>query len=132
MAINIEQLLVNKGIIQEDTGEKQISIEIARLKEKLGDGEIKIKSLEINKIQEIANQTKNEFSMAARVVYNAVTEPNLKDKELQKAFGCKTNPFAIVQEIFTPLEIKAIADKVAEISGLKDIDEGKIITEIKK
>lgn len=132
MAINIEQLLANKGIIQEDTGEKHISVEIARLKEKLGDGEIKLKSLEVNKIQEIANQTKNEFSMATRVIYNAVLEPNLKDKELQKAFSCKTNPFAIVEQIFTPLEIKAIADKVAEISGLKELNEGEIIAEIKK
>lgn len=132
MAITIENLLINREIIEEDTGEKYVSIEIARLKEKLGDGEVKLKSLEINKLNEIMRQTNNEYNMAVRVVYNSVLEPALKDKELQKAYGCKANPFGIVEKIFTPLEIKAIADKVAEISGLKGIDEGALITEIKK
>lgn len=132
MTISIENLLINREIIEEDTGEKYVSIEIARLKEKLGDGEVKLKSLEINKLNEIMRQTNNEYSMTVRVVYNSLLDPNLKDKELQKAYGCKANPFGIVEKIFTPLEIKAIADKVAEISGLKGIDEGALITEIKK
>lgn len=52
------------------------------------------------------------------VVYNTVIEPNLKDKELQKEFGC-VEPVDIVEKIFEPGEIASIAQVGLELAGYK-------------
>ena len=129
--LNIETLLKNKGVIEEKTGEKTMTIEVKSFKEQFGDGEITIKSIDMNKMHDLGSMAgDNEYKMTTIVVYNAVVEPNLKDKELQKAYDCKSNPFKIVEKLFQPKEIKAISDKVAELSGIGN--EKDIVKEIKK
>ncbi|MBM7577667.1 phage tail assembly chaperone [Jeotgalibacillus terrae] len=53
------------------------------------------------------------------LVYNLVVEPNLKDKELQTAFGC-AEPIDIVEKIFEPGEIPFIAQTGLEMAGYGD------------
>lgn len=50
------------------------------------------------------------------IVYHCVTEPNLKDPEVQKAFGC-VEPTDIVEMIFRPGEIAAISGHAMQLAG---------------
>jgi hypothetical protein len=50
------------------------------------------------------------------LVYNIMVEPNLKDKELQKAYGC-VEPTDIVGKIFETGEIPSIAQVGLELAG---------------
>jgi hypothetical protein len=50
------------------------------------------------------------------LVYNIMVEPNLKDKELQKTYGC-VEPTDIVGKIFETGEIPNIAQVGLEIAG---------------
>ncbi|QNB48210.1 hypothetical protein BR63_19205 [Thermanaerosceptrum fracticalcis] len=64
----------------------------------------------------------------AYLVYNSVVEPNLKDKELQDAFGC-VSPLDIVEAIFEPGEIVSIAKECLVFAGYGD--NVKLVDEIK-
>ena len=48
--------------------------------------------------------------------YESVVEPNLKDKELQEAYGC-ASPMDIVNMIFAPGEIPQIAIECMKLAG---------------
>lgn len=50
------------------------------------------------------------------LVYNIVVEPNLKDTELHKAYGC-VEPLDIVSKIFDPGTIKGIAQAGLKLAG---------------
>ncbi|MEK5171819.1 hypothetical protein NST63_00995 [Heyndrickxia sp. FSL W8-0496] len=50
------------------------------------------------------------------MTYNIVVEPDLKDTELQKAYGC-VEPTDIVEKIFDPGEIASISQAGLELSG---------------
>ncbi|MFD3271521.1 hypothetical protein ACE3MS_15485 [Paenibacillus dendritiformis] len=50
------------------------------------------------------------------VVYHSVVEPNLKDKELQDAFGC-VEPTDIVKFIFRDGEIGMISGLAVQLAG---------------
>lgn len=50
------------------------------------------------------------------VVYHCVVQPNLRDPELQKAFGC-AEPVDIVELIFRPGEIAAISGHALQLAG---------------
>lgn len=50
------------------------------------------------------------------IVYNTITEPNLKDPELHKAYGC-VEPYDIIGKIFEPGEIASIAGECMELAG---------------
>ncbi|WP_369899743.1 hypothetical protein [Bacillus manliponensis] len=50
------------------------------------------------------------------LVYNIVVEPNLKDAQLQKAYGC-VEPMDIVHKIFEPGEITSIAQSGLDLAG---------------
>lgn len=52
------------------------------------------------------------------LVYNTVVEPNMKDAELQKEFGCK-EPLEIVEKIFEPGEISQLSQIAMELAGYK-------------
>lgn len=54
----------------------------------------------------------------AFLVYSVLKEPNLKDPELQKAYGC-VEPTEIVDEIFEPGEIAELANLALELGGFK-------------
>jgi hypothetical protein len=53
------------------------------------------------------------------MVYNIVVEPNLKDVNLQKEFGC-VEPTDIVEKIFESGEISKIAQVGMELAGYND------------
>lgn len=126
--ITIENLLQNKDIIESQTGVKEVELEIKRLKDT-----IKIKSLDVNKLINLVDSCKNQYEANIKIVYYAMLQPNLKDKELQEAYKVQTNPYKIVESVFKPIEINLIADKVCEISGLKDVEDmDQLVKEVKK
>ena len=53
------------------------------------------------------------------IVYSCVTEPCLKSKELQEAFGC-VEPMEIVEKIFDVGEIPQIAVECIKLAGYID------------
>ena len=126
--VTIENLLQNKDIIEAQTGVKEVELEIKRLKDT-----VKIRSLDVNKLLNLVDTCKNQYEANVKIVYYGMLEPNLKDKELQAAYKVQTNPYKIVESIFKPIEINLIADKVCEISGLKDVENmDELVKEIKK
>lgn len=132
MGITIEQLLKNKEVIKEKTSEKTATLRIPSFKEMFDEEEIIIKSLEPNRVQELTMQAgNNNYKLQVLVVYNAVISPNLKDKELQQGYECKTNPLGIVDKLFTPIEVKKISDEVAILSKMNTRSEKEIVVEIK-
>lgn len=126
--ITIENLLQNKKIIEEGTGVKEVELYIKRLKDT-----IKIKSLDVNKLINLADTSKNQYETNVKIVYYAMVEPNVRDKELQEAYKTKANPYKIVESIFKPVEVNLISDKVCEISGLKEVEDmEELVKEVKK
>ena len=126
--ITIENLLQNKEIIEAQTGVKEIELEIKRLKDT-----VKIRSLDVNKLLNLVDTCKNQYEANVKIVYYGMLMPNLKDNELQEAYKIRTNPYKIVESIFKPIEINLIADKVCEISGLKDVENmDQLVQEVKK
>lgn len=126
--ITIENLLQNKKIIEEGTGVKEVELYIKRLKDT-----IKIKSLDVNKLINLADNSKNQYETNVKIVYYAMVEPNVRDKELQEAYKTKANPYKIVESIFKPVEVNLISDKVCEISGLKEVEDmEELVKEVKK
>lgn len=65
----------------------------------------------------------------AYMVYSMVKEPNLKDKDLQKAYGC-VEPTDIVEKIFTFGEVGYIVNKGFESAGF-DKGSVSVVEEIK-
>lgn len=57
------------------------------------------------------------------LVYNIVVEPDLKDAELRKVYGC-AEPTDIVSKIFEPGEIARIAQLGIELAGYSDKSAG--------
>lgn len=64
------------------------------------------------------------------LVYNSVIEPDLKNKEAQKAFGVHT-PKELLQSLLSVGEIATIADQLAEASGFGGNAVRKITDDIK-
>lgn len=60
----------------------------------------------------------NDTDADEYMVYNTMVEPNLKDDELQKLYGC-TLPTNIVAKIFDPGEIAQLSDVAFELAGYK-------------
>lgn len=52
----------------------------------------------------------------AHIVYNCVVEPNLKDAQLQKEFGC-VEPYDIVDTIFRAGEVVGISGECMAMAG---------------
>ena len=126
--ITIENLLQNKNIIEAATGVKEVELEIKRLKDT-----IKIRSLDVNKLLNLVDTCKNQYEANVKIAYYGIIEPNVRDKELQAAYKVQTNPYKIVESVFKPIEINLIADKVCEISGLKDMENmEELVKEVKK
>lgn len=126
--ITIENLLQNKAIIEAGTGVKEVELYIKRLKDT-----IKIKSLDVNKLINLADNSKNQYETNVKIVYYAMVEPNVRDKDLQEAYKTKSNPYKIVESIFKPVEVNLISDKVCEISGLKEVEDmEELVKEVKK
>jgi len=50
------------------------------------------------------------------LIYESMIQPNLKDKDLQAAYGC-VDPMSIVSEIFLPGEIAAVSKAIMLTAG---------------
>lgn len=66
------------------------------------------------------------YDVNALVLCEALVEPSLKDKELQKHFGVAT-PKELAFLFFPGMELSALSDKVTKFSGFSDGDEVKTI-----
>jgi hypothetical protein len=64
------------------------------------------------------------------IIYESIIEPNLKDKELQKALGCDS-PDDVVKIIFKPGEINALSKEIVKLSGYGGESVKKVKDEIK-
>lgn len=62
------------------------------------------------------------------LIYNCITSPNLRDPELQKAYGC-TEPTDIVRKIFTPGEVVKVSRQILDLGGYNDTV--RVVEEIK-
>ncbi|WP_294376901.1 phage tail assembly chaperone [uncultured Clostridium sp.] len=88
---------------------------------RLGD-DIELKAVDVERLLDLTYTCKNEYTAQIRTVYEGVTEPNLKDKDLWKQLGVSIgNPYEVVKKIFKPYEIIDIANKILEISGLNEV-----------
>lgn len=67
---------------------------------------------------QMANDKHQSDKADTYIVYNIVTEPNLKDTQLQKEFGC-VEPTDIVEKLFEAGEITQIAQAGLELAGYK-------------
>ena len=126
--MNIQDILKNKGILDEKSAEKRKSFEVASLKD-IGDGKITIKSIDDATYNMIEKMSKSNNELNINAVYQACIEPNLKDKELQTGLDCKTNPVGVVRKLFSPAEVEMIATEIGKISGMHH--EPGLIKEIK-
>lgn len=76
----------------------------------------------------MAKESQDMDNGDAYIVYSCVTEPCLKAKELQEAFGC-VDPMEIVDKIFEPGEIPMIAVECLKLAGY--IDGVKVVDDLK-
>lgn len=92
--------------------------------------EVTIKEIPARRLQElIAKQfDKNgnfniskAFGVKALVAGEAVTNPSLKNEELQAHFGCSTSKDLAIK--LFGLELNALSDKVCELAGLEGMDD---------
>lgn len=67
----------------------------------------------------MARESQDMENGDAYIVYSCVTEPCLKAKELQEAFGC-ADPIEIVDQVFEPGEIPLIAVECLKLAGYID------------
>lgn len=65
---------------------------------------------------EMATDPNRSDGADVHVVYHCVFEPNLKDPELQRSFGC-AEPTDIVNLIFLPGEVAAISGHALQLAG---------------
>ena len=64
------------------------------------------------------------YDVNALIICEALLEPSLKDKELQKHFGAAT-PKELAFLFFPGMELSALADKVTKFSGFLEEEEVK-------
>jgi hypothetical protein len=113
--------------------EKQIGqLEIKRLSELTGEPFIvKVQEVDSDRLGEIQammfdKKGRQDLSQARKVskliVLEGITEPNLKDENLQKHFGA-ASPKDLVDVLFKGNELTNIADKIATLSGFTDEEE---------
>ena len=81
------------------------------------DAEITVKVPSASLILEAQGQGEEDPARAdSYLIFNSVIEPDLKDKELQEAYGC-IEPLDIVEKIFLPGEISSIAVEIMKSAG---------------
>lgn len=119
MAVLSLEKLIKEKVALKQSDEKQIDVElnIPRL-----DGTIKLSfaKSDIRDFSEVASKAKeiDEYKAAGlNLIYTAIKEPNLKDKDLQKAYEC-VEPTDIVEAIFTDGEMSDILDVIHAKGGL--------------
>ncbi|CAM3442190.1 phage tail assembly chaperone [Marinicrinis lubricantis] len=69
---------------------------------------------------EMAQDPMRRDKADAHVVYHCVVEPNLKDRDLQKQFGC-AEPTDIVDMIFRAGEVSSISGYILQLAGFDSV-----------
>ena len=109
--LTLKELLDHKEKI------KNKKVDTATLYIKSIDAEITIKAPSSALIVEAQGEGEKDGTRAdAYIAYQCITEPNLKDAELQKEYGC-VEPLDIVEMIFLPGEVAAIASEIMQLAG---------------
>lgn len=118
--------LLMQADVEKITTRPEAKLEVKSLSEKLGEPFIvTIRALGSKKFTEISglalksDNTADMSKMAdaqALMLVESMVEPNLKDKELQEHFGCKT-PKDLAFRLFGGGDLAAIANHVTELSG---------------
>lgn len=104
--LSVEELIKEKTKFQLSDKPIRKILSIPRLNAKIEiemTKSIAIDAMDMTKDEEQAKQADNYL------VYTIVQNPNLKDKELQKAYECE-EPMDIVQKVFTDGEITDIVE----------------------
>lgn len=101
--------------------------ELRQLYIKSQDGTITIMKPDRGLVLEAMNMD-DETDGDRYLIYNCVVEPNLKDKELHKAYNV-ISPMDIVDEIFDPGEVAGISKEIVKLAGY--VDGVKVVNDIK-
>lgn len=118
--VTIKDLIARKETIKERVN-KTVQLHIKSL-----DGLITIQKPSRQLVLDALDMGKE--SGDSYMAYNTVIEPNLKDKELQEAYGCVA-PMEIVDKIFEPGEVAQIAQECVILAGYGD--SVKLVDEVK-
>lgn len=125
--ISVEELIKNKVKI-EKSDDKEITatltvpsiggkIKLAYTKNDIHDFHDVTKNIDPKLSKEEAEKLYGDAGY--NLVYTVVAEPNLRNKELQEAYGCK-EPFEIVKKIFEEGEMGDIIDFAITKAGFKN------------
>lgn len=119
MAVSIEELISKKE-------------EIAKKKKERYDLETSIGIITVKKPTKafVAEALDLKEGNDEYTVYNLCVAPNLKDEKLRKAYGC-ADPLDIVNKLFEPGEVVAIAKAIMAKAGYGENLEAKIHEEVK-
>ena len=93
------------------------------------DGTITITKPTRNQVTDAMNMDASSGESDAYLVYECVTEPPLKNKQLQQAYGCQ-DPLDIIDKIFEPGEVVNISKAALSFAGYVD-DSVKAVEELK-
>ncbi|EON70456.1 phage tail assembly chaperone [Lysinibacillus sphaericus] len=129
--VTVEDLIKNKVKI-EKSSDKEINstltvpsvggkIKLAFTRNDIHDFHDATKNIDKNLPREQVEELLAE--MGYNLAYTVISEPNLKDKELQEAYECKA-PFEIVKKIFNEAEIGDIIDFAIDKAGFRN---GKVV-----
>ena len=121
MAVSIAELIANRDQIKnkrKETYDIDTSI-----------GTITVKQPSVKLIEDVLKIEGGRQS-DIELIYESVIEPNLKDKDLQQAFGC-TAPSDIVPLLFKAGEIGSIASAIMRCAGYGKTIEARIHEETK-
>ena len=121
MAVTIADLIAKKDEI------KAKKSECFALDTSVGDIIVKLPSL---KIMADVWDMRNLAESNQLLILECVIQPNLKDKELQDAYGC-FEPLDIVSAIFETGEISRIAGTILDKAGFNRSIKSKLYKEIK-
>lgn len=113
--LNLKELIQNKVKYERKDGGELKTLNIPRL-----GGQIVIETPSKAFCMDVIDMTKDAETgktADAYLVYSLVKEPDLKDKELQKAYECG-EPTDIVDKIFTQGEVADIVNIAFEAAGL--------------
>lgn len=109
MAVTIEQLIARREDIKDKKAQKyEMETSIGTIVAVLPDAVLVAEAMDMTPA----------FEANKYIVYNSIIEPNLRNEELQKAYGVM-EPAEIVTALFSPGEIVKIANKLLDFAGFK-------------
>lgn len=121
MAVTIQELIAQRETLKEKHNQKYtIETSIGEILVQVPDAALIAESLNLS----------TGFEINKHLVYNSVIAPNLREGELQKAFGV-FEPTDIVAKIFLPGEISRIGDELFKLAGYDTKIVSKLYEEVK-